>query len=168
MFFSSFDLTAGFATANSDLDVIFTGGSQAIFPDKSQDEALDESPDELEDDPISPDFRIQLLLESKLQKEGFDAQLLTKTRVPILKLVQNATEESPFELHCDIGFSNHLAVFNTQMLLTYSKCDPRVKQMMIFIKVHTSRSQNLPLMNTVEGTSLISWEVGGFLDRNTL
>jgi terminal uridylyltransferase len=76
-----------------------------------------------------------MLLESKLQEEGFGTTLLTKTRVPILKLVQKATEQSPYELQCDIGFSNHLALYNTQMLLTYSKCDPRVKEMMIFIKV---------------------------------
>ncbi|RPB17583.1 PAP/OAS1 substrate-binding domain-containing protein [Morchella conica CCBAS932] len=130
-------LVTGFATANSDLDVIFTGGDRVDILNESS------------DDPSS-NFRIPMLLESKLQEEGFGTTLLTKTRVPILKLVQKATEQSPYELQCDIGFSNHLALYNTQMLLTYSKCDPRVKEMMIFIKWWAKRRHiNNPYRGTL-------------------
>lgn len=130
-------LVTGFATANSDLDVIFTGSDGH--------EILNESPD----DPSS-NFRIPILLESKLREQGFDTTLLTKTRVPILKLVQKATEQSPYELQCDIGFSNHLAIYNTQMLLTYSKYDPRVKEMMLFIKWWAKRRHiNNPYRGTL-------------------
>ncbi|KAI5850289.1 hypothetical protein DFP73DRAFT_538834 [Morchella snyderi] len=130
-------LVTGFATANSDLDVIFTGGDRVDILTESS------------GDPSS-NFRIPILLDSKLQEEGFSTTLLTKTRVPILKLVQKATEQSPYELQCDIGFSNHLALYNTQMLLTYSKCDPRVKEMMIFIKWWAKRRHiNNPYRGTL-------------------
>jgi DNA polymerase sigma len=107
--------TAGFATASSDIDCVFSPGSQVTAED-----ALVEFPS---------------LLEKKLQDEGFYAHLLSRTRVPIIKMVQKPTAEYPQEIQCDIGFKNYLAIHNTQLLLSYSKCDVRVKQMVLFVKV---------------------------------
>jgi DNA polymerase sigma len=106
---------AGFATVSSDIDCVFSPG-----PEIASEEALEELPS---------------LLEKKLQEEGFEAKLLSRTRVPIIKMVQEPTEEYPQEIHCDIGFKNHLAIHNTQLLVCYSNCDVRLKQMVLFIKV---------------------------------
>lgn len=81
----------------------------------------------------TPDY--PSLLERKLQDEGFEAQLLLRTRVPIIKMVQRESSGCLQEIQCDIGFKNHLAIHNTQLLLAYSKCDPRLKEMVLFIKV---------------------------------
>jgi terminal uridylyltransferase len=37
-------------------------------------------------------------------------------------------------IQCDINFFNPLGIHNTQMLRCYSKCDPRVRPMVLFIK----------------------------------
>ncbi|CAG8951744.1 hypothetical protein HYFRA_00005546 [Hymenoscyphus fraxineus] len=37
-------------------------------------------------------------------------------------------------IQCDINFSAHLAIHNTLLLRCYSHCDPRVKQMVLFVK----------------------------------
>ena len=37
-------------------------------------------------------------------------------------------------IQCDINFSAHLALHNTQLLRCYSHCDPRVKVLVLFIK----------------------------------
>lgn len=76
-----------------------------------------------------------VLLETRLHEENFEAKLLSRTRVPIIKMKQRPTEDCPQELQCDIGFKNHLAIHNTALLLTYSRCDERVKQMVLFVKV---------------------------------
>lgn len=105
---------AGFATVGSDLDLVLVdkGGSTD-----------------------RPFFEIPLLLEQEFKDNGLEAQLLAKTRVPILKIKQPATEEYPKDVAADIGFANSLAIRNTGMLSMYSKCDPRVIDMVRFIKV---------------------------------
>lgn len=82
-----------------------------------------------------PYFEIPLLLEKELKENGLEAQLLAKTRVPILKIKQPATGEYPNEVAADIGFANSLAIRNTHMLSVYSKCDPRVTDVVRFVKV---------------------------------
>ena len=57
-----------------------------------------------------------------------------------MKLALKATDENSFDLNCDIGFNNDLGVHNTRMLRTYSRCDPRVKEMVLFVKVFTPSS----------------------------
>ena len=109
---------AGFATVGSDLDLVLV--------DKSGNTGR-------------PFFEIPLLLEKELKDNGLEAQLLAKTRVPILKIKQPATEEYPKEVAVDIGFANSLAIMNTDMLSMYSKCDPRVIDMVRFIKVWVLR-----------------------------
>lgn len=82
-----------------------------------------------------PYFEVPLLLEKQLRDDGLEAQLLAKTRVPILKIVQPATEEYQCQVAADIGFANSLAITNTEMLSVYSKCDSRVKDIVRFVKV---------------------------------
>ncbi|KAF8539701.1 hypothetical protein BDD12DRAFT_736574 [Trichophaea hybrida] len=106
-------VVTGFATASSDIDCVFFLGLG-------------------NDDITLPDY--PLLLERKLQDEGFEAQLLLRTRIPIIKMVQRETPGCLQEIQCDIGFKNHLAIHNTQLLLTYSKCDRRLKDMVLFVK----------------------------------
>ncbi|KAF2431228.1 hypothetical protein EJ08DRAFT_733461 [Tothia fuscella] len=42
-------------------------------------------------------------------------------------------------IQCDINFSNPLGIHNTQMLRCYSRCDPRVRPMILFIKAWAKR-----------------------------
>lgn len=42
-------------------------------------------------------------------------------------------------VHCDINFSNHLALHNTLLLRCYCICDPRVRDMVLFIKAWAKR-----------------------------
>lgn len=107
-------IIAGFATVGSDLDIVLVDKSVG----KDQ-----------------PYFEIPLLIEIELKNHGLEAQLLSKTRVPILKIKQPASEEWPRELAADIGFANSLAIRNTEMLSVYSKCDPRVREIVRFVKV---------------------------------
>ena len=117
--------TAGFATASSDIDCVFSSG---LVVDVDADDDEDEHNYDVGLDYPS-------LLEGKLQEEGFDAVLLSRTRVPIIKMVQRESPDCPHELQCDIGFKNFLAIHNTELLLTYSKCDPRLREMVLFVKV---------------------------------
>jgi len=105
---------AGFATVGSDLDLVLvdSGGNTD-----------------------RPFFEIPRLLEQELKNNGLETQLLASARVPILKIKQPATEGYPKEVTADIGFANLLAIRNTDMLSVYSKCDPRVIDMVRFIKV---------------------------------
>lgn len=105
---------AGFATVGSDLDLVLIDNGARID---------------------RPYFEVPLLLEQQLKDDGLEAQLLPRTRVPILKIVQPATEEYRSRVAADIGFANSLAITNTQMLSVYSRCDPRVKDIVRFVKV---------------------------------
>lgn len=97
-------------------------------------------------------------LEQEFLKEGFEVTLLTKTRVPILKLVQKADDENPLELHCDIGFNNPLGVHNTRMLRTYAMCDSRVQDMVLFVKVSQPPcSVNRYLTSFLFATNIEQW-----------
>jgi terminal uridylyltransferase len=37
-------------------------------------------------------------------------------------------------IQCDIGFTKFLSIYNTHLLRCYSACDPRVKEMVLFVK----------------------------------
>ena len=53
-------------------------------------------------------------------------------------------------LQCDINFSNHLAVHNTQLLRCYCYCDPRVSFAVLFVKVWAKRRKiNSPYHGTL-------------------
>lgn len=85
---------------------------------------------------IESQSRLAETLVEYLKEAGYDARLLTRTRVPIIKLVRSATVEVPESVSCDIGFNNFLAIHNTQLLKTYAACDERLTGMVLFIKVH--------------------------------
>ncbi|KAI5782768.1 hypothetical protein EDC01DRAFT_664913 [Geopyxis carbonaria] len=132
--FGSF--VTGFATASSDLDCVFLAG-----PENPSQKAVNEKR-KLTDLPAK--------LAERLQQEGFDANLLSRTRVPIIKLVQTLSTEPPLELQCDIGFQNHLGIYNTQLLCNYSRCDPRLKDMVLFVKWWTKKRHiNSPYRGTL-------------------
>lgn len=51
---------------------------------------------------------------------------------------------------CDINFSNQLALHNSLLLKCYSLCDPRVRQMVLFVKAWTKRRKiNSPYHGTL-------------------
>ena len=53
-------------------------------------------------------------------------------------------------IQCDINFSNHLALHNSQLLKCYSLCDPRVRQMVLFVKAWSKkRKVNNPYHGTL-------------------
>ncbi|KAG5518563.1 hypothetical protein PMAC_002959 [Pneumocystis sp. 'macacae'] len=45
----------------------------------------------------------------------------------------------PEGISCDIGFNNKLAIYNTNLLTTYSNCDHRVRKIILFIKYWAKR-----------------------------
>lgn len=52
--------------------------------------------------------------------------------------------------HCDINFSNHLALHNTLLLRCYCHCDPRVRDMVLFVKAWAKRRKiNSPYHGTL-------------------
>ncbi|CUS11037.1 unnamed protein product [Tuber aestivum] len=55
-----------------------------------------------------------------------------------MKQAHKGTDENSFDLSYDIGFNQDLGVHNTRTLQTHSRCDPRVKQMVLFIKASES------------------------------
>lgn len=53
-------------------------------------------------------------------------------------------------IQCDINFSNHLALQNSHLLKCYASCDPRVRQMVLFVKVWSKKRKiNTPYHGTL-------------------
>ena len=53
-------------------------------------------------------------------------------------------------IRCDINFTNYVAVYNTQLLRCYCKCDARVRQMGLFVKMWAkARKINTPYYGTL-------------------
>jgi terminal uridylyltransferase len=205
-------LASGFAVEGSDLDLLL------MFPkDKG---------------PVgSIEADVQRLLEKAFLDSGYGARLLTKTRVPILRVCQKPTSDllenlrqnrkrweeeeqtanevennlhgldsnrlpettneqllaaskafaelelSPTDvplppspvrdhanleykgdvgIHCDINFSNYVAIHNTTLLRCYCKCDPRVREMGIFVKAWAkARKINTPYYGTLSSYGYI-------------
>lgn len=112
---------SGFATRGSDIDCAFTSGTWSGIDGQGEEwKAPKGFPEELK---------------RKLMEAGYEATLLKKTRVPIIKLVKKPTEKVPHKIECDVGFSNFLAVHNTNLLKRYAEWDGRVVGMVRFIKV---------------------------------
>lgn len=206
-------LASGFAVEGSDLDLLL------MLPK--------------ENEPIkSIETDVQRLLEKAFLDAGYGARLLTKTRVPILRVCQKPTGElleslrqtrkrweeeeeqtehdsqrnlqdldsnrlpeatdeqlkaaskafaelelSPADIplppspvrdnahleykgdvgiHCDINFSNYVAIHNTTLLRCYCKCDPRVREMGIFVKTWAkARKINTPYYGTLSSYGYI-------------
>jgi len=59
-------------------------------------------------------------------------------------------------IHCDINFSNHVAIYNTTLLRCYCKCDPRVREMGLFVKTWAkARGINTPYYGTLSSYGYI-------------
>ena len=53
-------------------------------------------------------------------------------------------------IQCDINFSNHLALHNSHLLKCYASCDPRVRQMVLFVKAWSKKRKiNSPYHGTL-------------------
>jgi terminal uridylyltransferase len=89
----------------------------------------------------------------KLIREETDYTVmpLPKARIPIIKISRAPTAELPYEISCDIGFENRLALENTRLLLTYAMVDPpRLRTLVLFLKVWTKRRKlNSPYTGTL-------------------
>ena len=126
----------GFALKNSDMDLC------CLVPrDDGEDSAALPSPSEL----------VEQLSELIRQDTDFHVLPLPKARIPIIKISHSATPEMPYDISCDIGFNNQLALENTRLLLSYAMLDPpRLRALVLFIKVWTKRRKlNSPYTGTL-------------------
>ncbi|KAK6501118.1 hypothetical protein TWF481_008966 [Arthrobotrys musiformis] len=143
---------SGFATKGADMDVIFAH-------------------DSLDPQPFSHESNIPVRLANEFLKRGFEVDLLIRTRVPILKiktptrdpesrpgspsaeevLREDLGEEPwPENISCDIGFKAHLGITNSYFFRTYSQCDPRFREMVLFVKQWSkNRDLNSPYFGTL-------------------
>jgi DNA polymerase sigma len=118
-------LVTGFATTSSDIDCVYAGDIEKTVPAATSRAEM----------PSVEPLSFPEVLQKRLEDEGFSTTLLTRTRIPIIKLAQKPTELHPVEMQCDIGFKNQLAIHNTHLLQSYALCDSRVKPMVLFVKV---------------------------------
>ena len=126
----------GFALKNSDMDLC------CLVPrDDGEDSAALPSPSEL----------VEQLSELIRQDTDFHVLPLPKARIPIIKISHSATPEMPYDISCDIGFNNQLALENTRLLLSYAMLNPpRLRALVLFIKVWTKRRKlNSPYTGTL-------------------
>ncbi|WFC97877.1 RNA uridylyltransferase [Malassezia yamatoensis] len=126
----------GFALKNSDMDLC------CILPHgkRTEDEQCK-----------SASEMVEILGELIRKDTTFHVLPLPKARIPIIKLSRRATSEIPYEIACDIGFDNHLALENTRLLLSYATLDShRLRAVVLFIKVWTKRRKlNSPFTGTL-------------------
>lgn len=104
----------GLALANADLDLMVV--------DKSSVE------DQLHD------LHVDLpgLYAEALRSQGYAVKLLTKTRIPLIKILR---EYVAGVFSVDISFDNPLALHNTRLMATYNACDTRFGVLVMFIKL---------------------------------
>ncbi|KAK4048449.1 hypothetical protein OIV83_004795 [Microbotryomycetes sp. JL201] len=126
----------GFALRNSDMDL-------CCILDKDQ--------------PVKPASELVELLGSLIEKEtNFHVKMLPRARIPIIKLTMPPTSSVPFGMSCDIGFENRLALENTRLLRTYSLVDPRLRVLVLFLKVWTKRRKiNNPYRGTLSSYGFV-------------
>lgn len=69
------------------------------------------------------------------EETDFNVMPLPKARIPIIKITRPPTSELPYDISCDIGFENRLALENTRLLLSYAMVDaPRLRTLVLFRK----------------------------------
>lgn len=126
----------GFALRNSDMDLCCLMG-------KGQDgkPATQHTASEL----------VEILGQLIREETDFSVMPLPKARIPIIKINRSPTADLPYEIACDIGFENRLALENTRLLLSYAMVDPqRLRTLVLFIKVWAKRRKlNSPYMGTL-------------------
>lgn len=86
--------------------------------------------------PSRPASELVEVLGKLIEQEAphFRVKMLSRARIPIIKIVMPKTQSSPYEISCDIGFENRLALENTRLLLTYAMVDPRLRVIVLFRK----------------------------------
>ncbi|PWN21173.1 hypothetical protein BCV69DRAFT_282664 [Microstroma glucosiphilum] len=124
----------GFALRNSDMDLcclINRSGDQEVHPSASE--------------------LVEMLSKVIREETDFNVLALPKARIPIIKISRGSTSELPYEISCDIGFENRLALENTRLLLSYAMVDPpRLRTLVLFLKVWTKRRKlNSPYTGTL-------------------
>lgn len=104
----------------------------------------------------SPEIRtaselVDILGQLIREETDFNVMPLPKARIPIIKISRPPTNELPYEISCDIGFENRLALENTRLLLSYAMVDPpRLRTLVLFLKVWTKRRKlNSPYTGTL-------------------
>ncbi|CAO1632277.1 unnamed protein product [Sympodiomycopsis kandeliae] len=125
----------GFALKNSDMDLC------CLTAESSAEAAKGPPASEL----------VERMAQILRQETDFTVQALPKARIPIIKISRAKSAERPYELACDIGFENRLALENTRLLLSYAMVDPpRLRTLVLFLKVWTKRRKlNSPYMGTL-------------------
>lgn len=85
------------------------------------------------------------------RETDFHVLPLPQARIPILKISRAKGEAHPYDMACDIGFNNRLALENTRLLLSYAMLDPpRLRSLVLFVKVWTKRRKlNAPFTGTL-------------------
>lgn len=104
----------GLNLANADLDLM----------------VVDPAP--LEDQLHDLHVDLPCLLAEALKAHGYAVKLLSKTRIPLIKVQRDYIGGA---FCCDICFDNPLALHNTSLLATYASCDGRVPLLMMFVKL---------------------------------
>jgi hypothetical protein len=94
---------------------------------------------------------VEMLSKVIREETDFNVLALPKARIPIIKISRGSTSELPYEISCDIGFENRLALENTRLLLSYAMVDPpRLRTLVLFLKVWTKRRKlNSPYTGTL-------------------
>ncbi|TQB74962.1 hypothetical protein MPDQ_003995 [Monascus purpureus] len=119
-------LRNGFALPGADLDLVMTTRPSS-FPQQLEAECPQ-------------------VLEKAFADAGLDACLISKTRVPIIKL----SDKSGTGIRCDINFSGRLAIYNTELLRCYALCDERIRMLGVFVKMWAkARRINSPYHGTM-------------------
>ncbi|SPO36902.1 related to caffeine-induced death protein 1 Cid1 [Pseudozyma flocculosa] len=125
----------GFALRNSDMDLC------CLTSKKDGKPATQHTASEL----------VEILSQLIREETDFNVMPLPRARIPIIKISRAPTPELPYEIACDIGFENRLALENTRLLLSYAMVDPpRLRTLVLFLKVWSKRRKlNSPYTGTL-------------------
>lgn len=126
----------GFALRNSDMDLCCLMGKRDDAQPTPQHTASE---------------LVEILGQLIREETDFTVMPLPKARIPIIKISRSPTADLPYEIACDIGFENRLALENTRLLLSYAMVDPqRLRTLVLFLKVWAKRRKlNSPYMGTL-------------------
>ncbi|SJX65068.1 related to caffeine-induced death protein 1 Cid1 [Sporisorium reilianum f. sp. reilianum] len=126
----------GFALRNSDMDLCCLIGKGPDGQPTTQHTASE---------------LVEILGQLIREETDFTVMPLPKARIPIIKINRSPTADLPYEIACDIGFENRLALENTRLLLSYAMVDPpRLRTLVLFLKVWAKRRKlNSPYMGTL-------------------
>lgn len=94
----------GFALRHSDMDLVCLSNNGGDSPSASE--------------------LVEATAKIIREETDFKVLALPKARIPIIKISRQPTSEMPYEIACDIGFENRLALENTRLLLSYAMVDP--------------------------------------------